>query len=197
VEGRQVAMKVRLQDLAQGTYVRVEGEWQPNFIQTPDGRKFSRVNVIAVIATEPALDMNNSSFVIDDGTARIAVRMFNEISADVKLGDVALIIGRPRQFNQQVYIVPEIIKRIDDKKWVEHRKLELGTPPEVRIEQSQPDNSLDILLKTIQELDKGSGADTEEVVQRCGIAACDTLIDSLLKEGEIFEVSAGRLKVLE
>jgi hypothetical protein len=236
---RQVAMKVRLSDLTDGKYVRVEGQWEPNFIQTSDGRKFSRVNIIAVVASEPVPDMNFNSFIIDDGTARVPVRIFGESDVKVKLGDVVLVIGRPREFNQQVYIVPEIIKEIRNNKWIEYRKLELrhlpasmkaepaeqapaqadqtalhediqesgdeaGTEdkdkehPEIAKEKTKDEmNPVDMILEKISELDKGDGADTDEVISSLGIPEAEKIIENLLKEGEVFEISSGRIKVLE
>jgi len=221
---RQVAVKIWLKNLAEGTYVRVGGEWDPNFVQTPEGRKFSRVNVIAVVATDPVPEMSYNNFVIDDGTARVSVRIFEEMKLDIALGDVVMIIGRPREFNQQMYIVPEIIKKIEDKLWVEHRKLELGAPatdlPLVEkveaekaindvekdelskstniVEKSEkPVNDVEKVIETISKLDSGSGADAEDVIGHSKIQNCEKIIDGLLKEGEIFEISSGKLKVLE
>jgi len=245
---RQVAMKIWLNDLAQGTYVRVGGEWDPNFIQTPDGRKFSRVNVLAVVATEPAQDANYHSFIVDDGTARVSIRIFEELKTEVALGDVVRVIGRPREFNNETYIVPEIIKKVENHKWVEHRKLELGKPvalekpvgvvpeqvnddvasgsvekpveqvndvvPEKPVEPTNdvekvvdpvalekpvvgPVNNVEKVIEVISKLDSGEGADAEDVISESKIANCETIIDNLLKEGEIFEISSGKLKVLE
>ncbi len=236
--GRQVAMKVRLNDLTDGRYVRVEGQWEPNFIQTGDGRKFSRVNIIAVVASEPVPDMNYNSFIIDDGTARVPVRIFGESDVSVKLGDVVIVIGRPREFNKEIYIVPEIIKEIKNKKWIEYRKLELSNLPQsirkeepgtvqkqkegsntheriedpdgavvqeledVDSEEREPEptkgkNPVDRILDKISELDKGDGADTDDVISALDIPDAERIIENLLKEGEIFEISSGRIKVLE
>jgi len=205
MEGRQVARKVWLKDLTTGTYVRVEGEWEPNFIQTHDGKKFSRANIVAVVASEPVPDMNFNSFIIDDGTARISVRIFGETKTNVKLGEVVLVIGRPREFNRQIYLVPEIIKKIEDKRWIQHRKLELGDQPEreqrpveePKQEAVEADTDIDKILQLIQKLDKGDGADTEDVIIESKDSECEKIINNLLKEGEIFEITSGRLKVLE
>jgi len=252
MDGRQVAMKVRLQDIANGTYVRVNGEWEPNFIQTTDGRTISRANVIGVVVSEP--EMNN--FVIDDGTAKVPVRIFNDMKMDAALGDVVLLIGRPREFNQQIFIVPEIIKKIENKKWIDYRKLELSmllkdvVEPKVETiepvkqavepvkkqidaieetdvdkpvseekiekpQQNEPevktveaatkeppadevmDNPIDKIIEIIKDMDKGDGADTEEVIDASKVSNCEQILDNLLKEGEIFEITSGKLKVLE
>jgi uncharacterized protein len=197
---RQVAYKVRLSDLASGTYVKVDGEWEPNYIQAKDGRALSRVNVIAVIASEP--DPTHGSFTIDDGSAQIAVRQFGDKKFRVQLGDVALIIGRPREFEGQIYIVPEIIRKIEDTKWIQHRKLELGYTPVTKDAPAQEETVVsnaptDRLIATIKKYDKGDGADTEEVLSSLKIDNAELILDNLLKEGEIFELTPGKIKVLE
>jgi len=238
---RQVAKKVRLSDLKEGTYVRVEGEWSPNFMQTNDGLKFSRANIIAVVATEPVPEMNYNSFIVDDGSARVPVRIFGEQKVSVGLGDVVLIIGKPREFNTQIYLAPEIIKKIDNHKWVELRKIELerergaysrvikeesetvveqkpvvqDVTPEVAVateekteqivetgavddtEDKPLSGPVEKVIEHIQKLDSGDGADTEEVVSNSGIDNAEDIIENLLKEGEIFEITSGKVKVLE
>jgi RPA family protein len=189
---RQVAMKVRLRDITEGSYVKVEGEWEPNFIQAADGRRFSRVNVIAVVASEP--DPGFGSFVLDDGTAQATVRSFGDAKFDMKLGDIVLLVGRPREYNSERYIMPEIVKRISDSGWVEHRKIELGEAVKEPLMTTTP---AETLIEAIRRLDSGDGADTESVVSSSKIADAERLIEMLMKEGEIFELTPGRIKVLE
>jgi RPA family protein len=213
-KSRQIAKKVRLSDLANGKYVKVEGDWEPNYIEIGD-LKVSRANVIAVVATEPTPELNMSTFTIDDGTARLPVRIFGETSVDVKLGDVINIIGRPREFGQQVYIVPEIVKKIDDSRWVEYRRMELGetrpvpeVPAQAAVEHPEEafedpvveeivSSPVDTIIAKIRELDQGNGADIEEVIATCGVQNAEQMIGSLMREGEIFEISSGRIKVLD
>jgi len=222
---RQVAHKVRLGDLASGKYVRVEGEWEPNHIKTSDGRIFSRANIIAVVASDPESEGNYSSFILDDGTAQVPVRIFDDIKANVSLGDVVLVIGRPREVGGQIYLTPEIIKKVVNKKWIDYRRLELASLPELKevgrdetpkpqepietkpeIEEiiekpKEPEtneiNPVDEIINIIRELDKENGADTEEVIEATTVKNAEALIDNLLKEGEIFEITSGKLKVLE
>jgi len=53
------------------------------------------------------------------------------------------------------------------------------------------------VIEHIQKLDSGDGADTEEVVSNSGIDNAEDIIENLLKEGEIFEITSGKVKVLE
>jgi len=45
-------------------------------------------------------------------------------------------------------------------------------------------------------LDSGEGADIEDVIVKADVKDCEPLLNSLIKEGEIFEVRPGRIKVL-
>ena len=195
---RQVAKKVRIRDLVEGSYVRMPGEWEPNYVQTSDGRTFSRVNLISVVATEPVKDTSYQTFVVDDGSGRVPVRCFDEKPPEVSLGDMILLIGRIREFSQQIYIVPEIVKKIRNKAWVELRQLELGEPKpaeKVVVEAAEErTNPVEELLQAIRDLDAGDGVDIDAVAKT---KDSEKLLDSLLKEGEIFEVRPGRIKVLE
>jgi len=123
---RQVAVKSWISDLVSGRYVKVEGDWQPNYVLTPRNIKVSRANIMGAVVSEPAVDPGHFSFIIDDGSSKMTVRSFDESTPkDIILGDVLLVIGRPREFGSEIYMMPEIIKKIDNSKWLEHRKLEL------------------------------------------------------------------------
>lgn len=185
---RQVARKVRIKDIIGGSFVRSEGEFEPSFIRTADGTSFSRVNVIAAVCQEPA----DGSSMIDDGTGQIGLRSFDGPLQGFSLGDVVLVIGRVREYGNLRYLMPEIVKRVQKPGWIEYRKKELLEEPTL-----QPLTLFDKAISAIKRLDKGDGADTESVLTEMGSVGSEGMIDSLLKEGEIFELSPGRLKVIE
>ena len=49
----------------------------------------------------------------------------------------------------------------------------------------------------IKKLDEGGGADHEEVLAKSNIPNGEQIIEMLMREGEIFLVAPGKLKVLE
>ncbi len=225
---RQIAVKTRIIDLLKGKYIKEAG-WMPNYILTEKGEKVSRINLIGVIVTDPIIDISYRSILMDDGSGRISIRAFqeNKMFDNLNLGDPVFIIGRPREYNGQFYVFPEIIKKIHNKKWIEVRKLELEqkTHEKVQIKDAQPEsinvpkeekveiveekieegkkdtgNEQDISKKIydiIKNLDKGDGVDYEEVITKSGSVDAEKIISLLLKEGEVFEVSPGKLKILE
>jgi RPA family protein len=199
---RETAMICTVDDLLKGNFVRTEG-WNPSYFSTRLG-DVSRVNLIGVIVSKE----NAEGLLLDDGSGRILLRSFGEISfSEVDIGDLILVIGRPRTYNEQNYVLPEIIRKISQK-WGAYRQLQLDIlrkkiipeKKETRItikEEEQPVNHYQKIIAFIRDLDSGSGADTEEVIKRSGVQNGENFIRKLIEEGEIFEFKPGKLKVLE
>ncbi len=53
------------------------------------------------------------------------------------------------------------------------------------------------ILEVIKKLDSGAGADYEDVITKSKMQNPEKSLLSLMKNGEVFEVSPGKLKVLE
>ena len=205
---RQVAYKTRIADLISSRYIKEEG-WTPNYVETK-GRKISRANIIGVVVSKEDVD-NFQSLLIDDGTGKISARSFekNPIIEGLDIGDIVLIIGRPREYSGERYLLIEIIRKIEDKRWILYRKAELESespnkyPEKEEIKEKDEelseeiivDSSAEKIISRIKALDKGEGADIDEVIK--GIENGEKTIASLLSEGEIFEIKPGKLKVLE
>ena len=67
-----------------------------------------------------------NSILIDDGTGKIVLRIFEENKAafELEIGDVVQVIGKVRIFNQEKYIFPEVIKKTNSL-WLKVRFSEL------------------------------------------------------------------------
>lgn len=208
---RQVAYKVRIADILNGRYVKEEG-WEPNYVLTDSGKNVSRANIIATIVLKSAEEgVSYQSLVVDDASGRISIRSFDDSVSfdDVDIGDTIMLIGRPREFGSVKYVVPEIIKKIIDPKWIELRKLELQklekekpvvqkteAKQQVTVEKTE-DSSVTRIIGLVKERDPGTGADTEEIIKSSQLENAEDVILNLLKNGDIFEVSPGKIKVLE
>lgn len=213
---RQTAFKACISELLNGSYVKEDG-WQPNYINT-GSRKISRTNVIGVVISVVE-EASFKNILIDDGTGRISLRLFENAAVESGLGDIVLVIGRPRSFNNETYIVPEIIKNVD-KRWFEVRKLELQDVPETvqptkappqtetvvedsaqetQVEESIVDDEspVDKLMSLIRKLDIGDGAPFDDISRESKLQNCEDYLNRLLELGEVFEVKPGRFKVLE
>jgi len=199
---RETAMICMVEDLLRGSFVKTEG-WNPSYFSTERGN-VSRVNIMGVVVSkEPA-----GGVLLEDGSGRILLRSFEEAAfTAVDTGDLVMVIGRPRIYNEQKYVMPEIIKKMSHK-WVEHRQLQLEilrkkinpVRKETRlklIDEEQQVNYSQKILEFIRDLDAGEGADIEEIIKRSNAPNAETLIRKLIEEGEIFEIRPGRIKVLE
>ena len=91
------------------------------------GKKVSRISLIAnVVDKYVSPEKPFVSLTIDDGTGQIRVKLFDklEMVSDINIGDTVLVIGWLRFFNNEIYILPEIIKKMDVR-WTMVRRLEL------------------------------------------------------------------------
>lgn len=205
---RQVAFKVKVSEILEGNYVVEEG-WKPNYLLTKLGKKVSRVNLIGVV-----LDKEDGekvvNLVLDDGSGKIKIRSFEEMKgmSDVGVGEGVLVVGKIRVYNDEKYVSPEIVKKVEGG-WLKLRALELGREEvreEMRLEVKERgeekvkgeeflDSGGEGVLEVIKELDKGEGALIEEVVEKLGPGG-EEKIDKMLEKGEIFQNVPGRVKVL-
>ena len=158
----------------------------------------NRVNILGmVVSFQPSMLM------LDDGSGTIAVQWF-EGGGQVQVGDLVLVIGRVREFNER-YVVPEILRKISDRRWVEVRRRELelnaavldtkesGEEREVGMDGA--DDPEERALKMIHEKDRGDGADMDEVIELLG-GNGEEIVKRLLMAGEVFEAKPGRLRLL-
>jgi RPA family protein len=201
---RQTAYKIRVTDILGSKYIKKEG-FTPNYLQL-DSKEISRINVIGVIVQKSELN-NYKTLTIDDGTGKISARVFQEdiLLDKFGIGDIVLIVGRPREFSSEKYIIIETIKKIDPT-WAKVRKLELEKTTQTDNKFSNKDKSIKVgvdnlnstnkILKLVKELDKGDGVSIEELSSK-NIKDMDKTIERLLKEGDIFEIRPGKFKVLE
>jgi RPA family protein len=124
------AKKIRIFDIANGKYFPGSKEdMRPSYIITPLGERISRVNVIATV-TEKFLsdDGSYSSITIDDGTEAIRVKAFREtvpLLMGIEPGSLVLVIGKVKEFNGELYINGEVVKKDIDVNFESLRKLEI------------------------------------------------------------------------
>ncbi|NQU79557.1 hypothetical protein HQ545_07345 [Candidatus Woesearchaeota archaeon] len=197
---RQIAYKVKIEDVLSGKYVNEDG-WLPNYISIND-LKVSRVNMLGVVVSVSG----SQELVLGDKTGNISLKFFKS-PPSVSVGDIVTVIGRPREFGQDRYIVPEIIKKLSDPKWVEVRKKELiikkfaEAPVEkeviVTTDDLSDENPLLKVCEIIRSLDEGAGVGFEDISVKFKDGDIESFIKKLLEQGDVFEVKPGRFKVLE
>ncbi len=204
---RQIARKLWIKDILAGVYVKEEG-MKPNYVLLADNSHAARVNLFGVVVSASADGL--PTLVLDDGTGRITIRAFEphpQLSA-VQIGDAVAILGKPRKFGNEMYVLPEIVRKLPDLGWLEVRKHELARTPVVGMiapaQETATEEVLDesfglseTVLNAIRSLDEGPGANTDRVIEQVGARDAEKTIQYLLQNGDVFEISPGKLKVLE
>jgi RPA family protein len=127
---RLPAKKVRIFDLIYGKYFPGEKEkMKESYIVTPFGQKISRVNIIATVIDKFLSDDGNySTITIDDGSEATRVKMFREkteLIQEVEVGDLVLVVGKLKEYNGEVYINGEIIRKVQEPNLENLRRLEI------------------------------------------------------------------------
>lgn len=125
---RQTAYRLWISDLLNSQLAQANDGMPPNFF-TVHNREVHRVNFIAnVVFKFETPDRSYGSVTIDDGSGALRLKAWREDAAifnSIKVGDMVLVIGRPKSYNGEIYVNPELIKVLEDPNWELVRKLEL------------------------------------------------------------------------
>ena len=203
---RETAYKLRLNDILRGAQIFEEvekGNKRLKFIELGD-KKILRVNVIANVIEkyESEGERRFASITLDDGSGQIRARVFGEDIkkfTDLIQGDTLLVIGVLRFFNNEIYILPELIKK-QDPRYLLVRKLEIEKSySSDSIKPKQEIKALrDELIQLIRNAEQKEGIDKEDIIMT--IKAQPELIvqeiQKLLEEGIIYEPRPGIVRYL-
>jgi RPA family protein len=126
MQERQVAKKVQIKTINLGDFVKQEG-FNPSYVDI-EGFRISRVRVLATVIDKfVSEDGNYATLTLDDTTDTIRCKVFRdlEIIENIEKGDLIDVIGKIKEYNEERYIQPEIIVKIDDSNFEVLRKLEI------------------------------------------------------------------------
>ncbi|MFH1358912.1 MAG: OB-fold nucleic acid binding domain-containing protein [archaeon] len=214
IKKRETAHKLRVGDLIRGNQI-FDQTPSENLTQTTNPRllyvelgnkKIVRVNTIANVIDkyESEGESKFAAITVDDGSGQIKIRVFGEDVKkfqDLVQGDTIIIIGLVRSFNQELYILPEIIKK-QEPKYLLVRKLEIEktAPKTLTIEQKQEIKAYrDEVIDLIKSSEENQGIDKEEIIMKFKTAKPNVItqeIQKLLEEGIIYEPKPGRVRYL-
>ena len=136
---RFCAVKLSVKDIVDGD-IHQQDESSGTYLLVNNAPVY-RVNLIGVIVHKDVAG-SVTYFLIDDGTERIQIKVFeeNKNTVEVAPGDGVLVIGKVRIYNTEKYISPEIVKKVS-LQWLKVRMEELrlgkdsrdivATPPEL------------------------------------------------------------------
>lgn len=218
---RLPACRVWLSSINNGSYVKPTGEFTPHYVDV-EGKKISRINLIATVAQKTETeDKSYASLTVDDSSAQIRIKTWREdtrLIEPISVSDIILVIGKIREYQDELYIAPEIVKKVKTK-WQILRNLELykeyGKPKPLSIvirKQAPEEKNLNIeeekitenqeqkrqkLLNKIEELDDGTGAEISAILSSSELkeSEAEKILQSLLLEGEVFNISSSKVKL--
>ncbi len=128
---RMTAKKVRISELVNGNWVKKEG-MEPSFVVAPSGEEISRARIMGTVVSRFLADDGNfASITLDDTTETIRLKTFKTTKPldDFEIGNLVDVIGKVREYLGEIYILPEIVRKIEDPNQELLRKLEMVKKP--------------------------------------------------------------------
>ena len=134
---RHIANRVWISDLYNGKFVEKESELDSSYVLL-DNKKISRAYIIAtVIQKFENEDMSYASITIDDGSSDIRIKAWKndiDLISNSMIGDLILVVAKVKKYNDEIYLVPEIIKKIDPN-WELVHKISLLKRPKQEVKE--------------------------------------------------------------
>ena len=124
---RYPAVPLKIKYILEGRYVPNEGF--TSFLVTNFGMPVSRTHVLGTVTNVYETDDKKYAFiVIDDGTGNIRSKSFQDITIfeNIKVGDIVDLIGRIREYNDERYIAPELLTKLNDTNMISYRNVEIA-----------------------------------------------------------------------
>lgn len=198
IKKRNVAYKMRIGDILKAKPIYDNERFL--FLELGE-KKLARVNILANCVDKYVQDGEKkyASVTIDDASGQIRLKSFGDdisLLKEVNQGDTLQVIGVVREYNSEVYILPEIIKKVDPK-WLLVRKLEIqNSKKDIPVQSNAP--LKDSILEKIKGAENDGGIDVDQLIMDTE-ASPDLVngeIKKLLEEGLIYEPRPGRLRYL-
>lgn len=203
---RMVAQKVKIAELNGGEWVKNEG-MEPSYVVIKRGEKVGRARILATVVSKFVSENKEfASVTLDDGSGTIRAKSFKTIKPLEKLeeGNVVDAIGKVREYNGEVYVVSETIRKIDDPGMETLRMLELeklsrqaaGRPKETLLEKL-PAKAPDLRSRVMELLKSNrEGLDYSSLIGQLKVSEneVEPVINDLLAEGVCYEPTPGKIR---
>lgn len=203
---RHIAYKLRIGDILIGKPVVNEERF--SFLEFGD-KKIVRINVLGNIVdryeSEGGDERRKYVFLtLDDGSGQIRLKIFGddyEKFKDIVQGQTVVVIGVLRNWNNETYISPEIIREMDPK-YLLVRKLEIEKDKTINakpVEKEQIVAIKDKILELIKNSEENNGIEIDEITQKFHETSQTIInqeIQKLLEEGIVFEPRPGKIRWL-
>ncbi|MEK6884846.1 MAG: OB-fold nucleic acid binding domain-containing protein [Nanoarchaeota archaeon] len=199
---RQTAYKVKIGDLIRGNPI-LNGE-KLSFVELGD-KRLVRINVIGNVIEKYSSEGEKrfTSITIDDATGQIKIRAFGDSMDKVQNtteGQTILVIGTLRHFNNEIYILPEIVKEITPS-YLLVRKLEIEKEKSKNIVMQKHEILAlkDSILQLIKKAEATEGIDRDKIIMDIPTSSPELInqeLQRMIEDGIIFEPRPGRVRYL-
>jgi RPA family protein len=201
---RNIAFKLRIGDILIGKPIFEQEKFK--YLEL-GSKNVARVNVVGNIVEryDSEGEKKYSFFKLDDGSGQISLKVFGddvEKFKSVEQGLTVTIIGFVRNWNNETYITPEMIKE-QDPKYLLIRKLENekernneAAPIEDKAEFTAVK---DKILATIKSAEEEGGIEMDKIIinlQDLSPEIINQEVQKLLEEGIVFEPRPGKVRYL-
>jgi RPA family protein len=242
---RLTAKKASIGEIVKGKFIKKSG-FESSYVLTTLGRKLSRIRTLGLVVdkfTSP--DDKYATITLDDSTDTIRCKVFvnTKMFDGYGQGDLVDVFGKIREYNGEIYIMPEIITSVDpnfetlriaeiDSIFKEQRdrirkirevqkqtsdlaEIKAATKGMMPIEEVEgileaqevmddmveektvtASDAKGKIMKVIEALDKGEGADYQDILAKSGLSEkdIDIAIQDLLESGMCYEPHPGRIR---
>jgi len=121
---RMTAVRASISDITNGSFSDDNG----SHVISPFGVELRRVAIVGFVVNKFYREGDDTgkkrfeSITVDDGTDTIGVKVWGEEDASllegVKESILALVIGKIRKYNDEVYLTPEIVRELTDPNYM-------------------------------------------------------------------------------
>jgi RPA family protein len=200
IRKRNVAFKLRIGDILKGRPEMSEGKFL--FLELGD-KKVVRVNVLANCVDKFVQDGDRkyATLTVDDASGQFKLKAFGEdvgMFEDVVQGDTLQIIGNVREWNGELYVIAEVVKKVDAR-WLLVRKLEIqNARKDMSVVESGDSSLKNGIMDKIKAAEADGGIDVESLIMDVEASpdAINGEVKKLLEEGLVYEPRPGRLRYL-
>ena len=109
---RKEAKKVFIAEIVRGNFTKEDDK---TYVISPFGEKIFRASIVGTIIDKFEFE-NYCALAIDDGSEVIRVKSFGEPDlSSFENGDIVVAIGKIREYNNEIYLNAEIVRKISFK----------------------------------------------------------------------------------
>jgi len=166
------------------------------------GKNVVRVNLIANVIDKYIQEGEKKygNLTLDDATGQIRVKVFGDEIANLNefsQGDTLVVIGLLRSWNDEIYLTPEIMRKVDPR-YLLIRKLEVEMNAPKEVDREKVAQLKDKILTMVRDGEKDGGVDVDKIILELKESpdVINGEIKKLLEDGIVYEPRPGKLRYL-